>query len=188
MEDASHPDRARLHKEINRVLDANLGSGEAVRVVISWYGVMVGTDRRVFVFHYSDTFHPLTPRLVGTFSYSMLTGVTMSMMGFYGHVALVGAGLFESGLGGNYQKPSSPHVLGIQRTLRGDKSRAIQDGVAELRRLIEAAHAITVQPASQAPVMNDIAGQIRSLAGLRDQGIITAAEFESKKTELLARM
>jgi hypothetical protein len=119
----------------------------------------------------------------------MLTGVTMSMMGFYGHVALVGAGLFESGLGGNYQKPSSPHVVGIQRTLRGDKARAIQDGVAELRRLIEAAHAITVQaPASQAPASNDIAGQIRSLAGLRDQGIITTAEFEAKKTELLARM
>jgi hypothetical protein len=182
-------DRTRLPEATNRALDENLEAGEGVRVVISWYGVMVGTDRRVFVFHYLDQRHPFTPTLVGTFSYSMLSGVTMSMEGFFGHISLVGVGLLATGLGGNYQDPGAPHVIGIQRTLRGDRAKAIRDGVAELRHLIEAAHAITIQaPVLHTPAPDDIAGEIRSLAGLRDQGIITAAEFEAKKTELLARM
>ena len=35
---------------------------------------------------------------------------------------------------------------------------------------------------------NDVADQIRKLAELRDQGHITQAEFEAKKTELLSRI
>ena len=178
-------DRAQLHKEINRVLDAQLAEGESVRVVIAWYGVMVGTDRRVFVFQYNDKFHPLTPKLVGTFSYTMLSGVTMSMEGFYGHVELAGSDLGSSMLaGGSHESWISASSIGIQRTLRGDRARAIEDGFAELRRLIEEAH----RTKAQAPTSNDIVSQIRALADLRDQGIITAAEFEAKKTELLARI
>lgn len=40
-------------------------------------------------------------------------------------------------------------------------------------------------PAAAAP---DIAEQIRQLADLRDKGLITAAEYETKKAELLDRM
>lgn len=46
-------------------------------------------------------------------------------------------------------------------------------------------------PADQAPaapVVPDVMGQLRQLAELRDAGVVTAAEFEAKKAELLARM
>jgi hypothetical protein len=39
-----------------------------------------------------------------------------------------------------------------------------------------------------APVGGSVPEQIRQLAELRDQGILTVAEFEAKKAELLARL
>ena len=44
-----------------------------------------------------------------------------------------------------------------------------------------------VPSAMPAPTM-DVPDQIRKLAELRDAGLLTPSEFESKKTELLARM
>ena len=41
------------------------------------------------------------------------------------------------------------------------------------------------QPAAAAP---DLAGQLQQLAGLRDAGVLTDAEFDAKKAEILARM
>jgi hypothetical protein len=41
--------------------------------------------------------------------------------------------------------------------------------------------------ATQAPAVSG-ADEIRNLAELRDSGILTEAEFQAKKTELLARM
>lgn len=43
-------------------------------------------------------------------------------------------------------------------------------------------------PAAAAPAGPDIAEQIRQLADLRDKGLITAAEYETKKAQLLERM
>ena len=34
----------------------------------------------------------------------------------------------------------------------------------------------------------DVADQLRKLAQLRDKGLVTAAEFEAKRAELIARM
>ncbi len=47
------------------------------------------------------------------------------------------------------------------------------------------------EPASPAPTVAappDPMEQLQKLAHLRDQGILTAAEFEAKKAELLSRM
>jgi Domain of unknown function (DUF4429)/Short C-terminal domain len=45
-----------------------------------------------------------------------------------------------------------------------------------------------VGPASTEPAQPAIPEQIEQLAALRDKGALTEAEFEAKKTELLARM
>ena len=45
-----------------------------------------------------------------------------------------------------------------------------------------------VAPPALADPKPDIPAQIAALAALRDQGAITAEEFEAKKTELLSRM
>jgi hypothetical protein len=46
----------------------------------------------------------------------------------------------------------------------------------------------SVRTASAGVRRDDIPASLRQLAELRDQGIVTAEEFESKKTELLSRM
>ncbi len=60
--------------------------------------------------------------------------------------------------------------------------RAIKE---ELDRRIRVRHQPAAAPAAVGP---GIPEQIRQLAELRDAGILTAAEFEAKKAELLARM
>ncbi len=54
-----------------------------------------------------------------------------------------------------------------------------------VRAEIEQAIASGGAPAATAP---DLADQLGKLAALRDQGVLTDAEFESKKADLLARM
>ena len=52
----------------------------------------------------------------------------------------------------------------------------------------EANPGLGAAPAPAAPAAPDVADQIAKLAALRDQGAITAAEYEVKKAELLDRM
>jgi predicted Zn-dependent peptidase len=45
-----------------------------------------------------------------------------------------------------------------------------------------------VQPAAAGGAQNDIEQTLRKLADLRDQGLLSQAEFEAKKRELLSRI
>ncbi|QZY53403.1 SHOCT domain-containing protein [Leucobacter tenebrionis] len=47
---------------------------------------------------------------------------------------------------------------------------------------------VAQQTTTAAPAAPDAAAQLQQLAGLRDAGILSEAEFEAKKTEILARM
>jgi hypothetical protein len=49
----------------------------------------------------------------------------------------------------------------------------------------QSAPAQPVQEASAVPSTDDVIEQIKKLADLRDQGILTDAEFEAKKKQLL---
>ncbi|PRI10958.1 SHOCT domain-containing protein [Leucobacter massiliensis] len=68
--------------------------------------------------------------------------------------------------------------------------------ISILNALINGTHpsvqtAQTQAPASaqqSQPTMPDVSAQLQQLAGLRDAGILTEAEFEAKKAEILARM
>lgn len=52
----------------------------------------------------------------------------------------------------------------------------------------EAAAAVAPPPAPAAPAAPSIPEQIQQLADLRDRGVITSADFEAKKAQLLERM
>ncbi len=52
---------------------------------------------------------------------------------------------------------------------------------------MRAEHATPSAPAASSDTPH-IADQIRKLGELRDQGLLTAEEFDTKKTELLARL
>jgi len=45
-----------------------------------------------------------------------------------------------------------------------------------------------VAPATAAPAPHTVPEQLQQLADLRDRGVITPAEFETKKAQLLERM
>lgn len=66
------------------------------------------------------------------------------------------------------------------------KGRAAREFAAK----VNAASARGEAPAAAAapPAGPDVVGQLRQLGELRDQGVLTDAEFEAKKAELLARM
>jgi hypothetical protein len=66
--------------------------------------------------------------------------------------------------------------------------KALFDGVqkfsAQIRELASSAR----RPSAPSPPSPDIPDQIRKLAKLKDDGIISSEEFEAKKTELLRKL
>jgi hypothetical protein len=77
---------------------------------------------------------------------------------------------------------SLPHAIPIQ----GGQSQQATSGVTSLRSLISAA-----QRASSTPVTAGVDSPLdalKKLGQLRDSGVITAAEFEAKKAEMLKRL
>ena len=66
--------------------------------------------------------------------------------------------------------------------------RAGSDRVSEVRPSTAAPAAAAPPAANSASAADDLAVTLERLAGLRDKGLITAEEYESKKRELLGRM
>ena len=61
-------------------------------------------------------------------------------------------------------------------------------GKTEDRRLAEVAADIQLRQTIEAPASPDPIAALRRLGELRDQGVLTGAEFEAKKTTLLDRI
>ena len=73
----------------------------------------------------------------------------------------------------------SKRTPGFWTTSYADKRKAKMQAA-------EIAAALAANPAP-APVL-DVPAMLAQLGALRDQGVVTPAEFEAKKAELLARM
>ena len=102
--------------------------------------------------------------------------------------ALEGPGISSQDLSywsqGKGDPGKAPHALALNR----DHFEQAKAGVALLRQLIAEAQRPAYSSVPPAPAPLDVPDQIRKLGELRDAGLLTAAEFESKKAELLARM
>jgi hypothetical protein len=70
---------------------------------------------------------------------------------------------------------------GVQRH-QANKYGAQQQAAAEQAAPVEAA------PAEAAPSSDDLIAKLKELANLKDQGILTEAEFNDQKTKILAEM
>jgi Bacterial PH domain/Short C-terminal domain len=67
-----------------------------------------------------------------------------------------------------------------------DRNSDVQAFVGVVKSQMEAAHKTPDAPAAgDSP---DVADQIRKLAQLRDEGLVTAEEYDAKRAELLARL
>jgi Bacterial PH domain/Short C-terminal domain len=146
-----------------RVLDGATGLIQVRRMgsETARSGVVLATDRRVILF---------TTKIGGydvqDFAYGLLTGVDHKKGIVFGDLHLNAAG-------------DRAHVKQVPKADIERLAQAIRDQMALARR--PAAHAQPPQPAAPA----DPHEELRKLAALRDEGIITTDDFEAKKRQLL---
>jgi hypothetical protein len=146
---------------------------ETVRVIIQGLigSAFVGTDRRLFVFR-----KQLWNMKTASWGYESITGVAMDF-------PTMGRRFVEVHAAGEHSDLTTMQISGSN----GAADRA-KEGIALLRQLIAEYRQRSAQRASLHPSDPSAAQRLRELAGLRDAGIITGAEFEAKKKELLQRM
>jgi hypothetical protein len=179
-------DRNQLHKDANKSLNQNLSVNEKVKVIIRglWDSALIGTECRCFVYKRGIMGGVTFGSKLTSWDYLNLNGVQIETGPMSGFVSLQGPGIESKDLSywntGNTGPASSPFALSINKELF-DQAR---EGVSVLRSLISSAQ----QPKVEISSPLSIPDQIRKLAELRDQGILTAEEFELKKKDLLARM
>jgi Bacterial PH domain/Short C-terminal domain len=68
-----------------------------------------------------------------------------------------------------------------------DKKANVPEFVAAVKAQIERSQAMPATPATPDAATPDVAGQLRTLAQLREEGLVSDDEFEAKRAELLAK-
>lgn len=184
-------DRGRLHRKANEALDQNLAPGETVEVIIIGASnqAIIGTGRRAFVYKKGFMAGASFGSELTSWEYRHLVGVQIHTGMLNGAVVLQAPG--QSGTKTNTWKNGdsdpykAPNAIPINRPWQ-----PASEGVARLRQLIDSANqpaAVTpVQPPEALPA--DPLTQLRQLGDLRDAGVLTTVEFESKKAEILRRI
>ncbi|MGI8806558.1 MAG: PH domain-containing protein [Acidimicrobiales bacterium] len=150
-------DAAPALSEGEEVIDFTTGSIEVRRMGNSTkrQGTVIVTDRRVILFS-----KKLGGYDVQDYAYGLLTSVDHKKGIAFGNLDLAAAG-------------DRSHVTMINKDEIERVAQAIRQRVAQT-------HTPGPQPSSP-----DVADQIRKLAGLRDDGILSPEEFEAKKRQLL---
>jgi hypothetical protein len=179
-------DRSQLHQDANKSLDQNLSPEEKIKVIILglWDSAIIGTEKRCFVYKRGLMGGVILGSKLISWDYLNLSGVQIETGPMSGFVSLQGPGITSKDMSywatGNADPNRSPFAIAINKELY----EQAREGVAILRTLIS-----NVQQArSSTSPPESIPDKIRKLAELRDEGILTADEFETKKKELLAKM
>jgi hypothetical protein len=179
-------DRSRLHEDANKSLDQNLSPEEKVKVIILglWHSAIIGTEKRCFVYKRGLMGGVILGSKVISWDYLNLNGVQIETGPLSGFVSLQGPGIISKDMSywstGNASPSQAPFAIAIDKELY----EQAREGVAVLRMLISSVQ----QARSSTSLPTSIPDEIRKLAKLRDEGILTADEFETKKKELLSRM
>ena len=173
----------KLHPDAVRLLNQNLSPSESVEVIIegAWDARIIGTKTRCFVYKRGWMSGVMFGSKLISWDYLNLNGVQIETGPVNGVVALQGPGIAAKDVSYWNTKADGPLASPSAITIDKELYEQAQKGVAVLRRLI----ANVQQSKSGAGPSIDIPGQLRKLAELRDQGILTAEEFEKKKKELL---
>lgn len=144
------------------VLDVTTGVAEVSRLGSkgSRRATMLVTDRRVVIFSKKLGGYDLQD-----LAYPLITSVDHKKGMAFGNIDVRAAG--------DFVRMTQIDKAEVERV-----AQAIRDRMAS-------AHSAQHQQPSAAP---DIADQIRKLGELRDQGLLSAEEFDTKKADLLSRM
>lgn len=177
----------RLGKKEGKLLEQNLSDGEKVlSVCVGSSGqAVILTDKKVLFVKVGYMAGQAFGGKAITYSYDNITSVEVKTG--------IMTGVFEIASGGvqgyersNWGKGSddaykAPNTIPFVRR-DAKKFQLISTYIREHK------HNLQKEQGSQQPSTMDIPGQIRKLADLHNQGILTKEEFESKKADLLSRM
>lgn len=187
-----------LSRKTREAVEQGLLPGEPVRVAIQGAGAaaIVGTDRRAFIHKRGFLSGATFGQKLASFAYENIVGVEVHTGALTGAVVIHVPGAASVSTSYWQNSKSDPHkaynAIPIARPYA-----AAQAGAAQLRALIsEHSPANRSQSAaeqhaeSQAPVTPDadVLETLRRLGELRDAGVLTPEEFETKKAEWLARL
>lgn len=177
-----------LDKKARKTAEEALEPDETVLVVIpAEYGGLVATDRRVLMIKRGATTGAMWSKQVNAWQYTQISGVEdrpqmtsrALVLQMPGATPITKYGRLDTGPNSVWQAPNG---LMVEK-----KSALVDKGVARLRQLI-ADHQrppnIAGTPA-QGLSQPDVADQIRRLAELRDEGLLSEEEFQAKKLSLL---
>ncbi len=151
---------------------------------------MIATDRRVFIFKKGMTAGAAFGSKFTSFDYRNISGVQLHQGMVTGSAVLDVAG--AAPVGSSYWGNKNNDPWKAQNAIAITKGGDVQAEVAHLRELVTLWHDRTqpgrVDPAAQRDVGGDLLNQIKQLGELRDSGILSPAEFDAKKADLLARL
>jgi membrane protease subunit (stomatin/prohibitin family) len=79
-------------------------------------------------------------------------------------------------------------IAGTATAVAGGVNRRQQQKAAQQQAAAQPAPAPEAPPAAAAPSSDDLINKLKELANLKDQGILTEAEFADQKAKVLAEM
>jgi hypothetical protein len=176
---------AKLKKRVKDSLTQNLTDGETIEVVIRGaHGqAIVGTGTRVFVLKPGFMAGASFGAEVTSWSYRTLAGIQVHKGMMSGAVVIQAPG--QTGVNTSYwgNSKDDPTKAPNAIPVAGDWD-SVQDGVARLRALIDAAHAPEPNKANTNGA--SMAAELASLVELRTAGHLSEEEFSAAKQRLLA--
>lgn len=148
--------------------------------------ILVATDRRTLIVKAGvAATGKWFGRKIGSYGYRQITAVNVEAGALDGYVEIVSGGVDLIHRPSRYaQLVYADNICPFARKAEGD-FRAV---VAAIQRHLYDVGVAAPQPTVAAISAQDIPAQIAALARLCDTGVISLAEFEAKKAELLARM
>jgi hypothetical protein len=167
------------------LLDQSIEPGEKVEILIvgAFNQMVVGTDRRIVVLKKGLMAGATFGHKLSSWEYRNVTGIQLDTRASSGILIIHAGGeepikssYWASGKGSAQEAPNAI-------TFASKPDADAQAGVAQLRKRVADAHA-----PQQSTVAPDPVEQLRKLGELRDSGVITPEEFESKKRDLLDRI
>jgi hypothetical protein len=174
---------SQLHRDAVKAVQESLASGERVLSIVQgqFNASLIATDRRVFLYKRGFVGGAGFGRRIASWEYRYISGIQIETGPITGRLSVQGPGISDRVRGVNW---GDAHVLTIERK---DYDRAKWTATLireQMARNLQPVAAVVPAPAQKA----DLFEQLRKLGELRDAGIVTPAEFEAKKAELLSRM
>jgi hypothetical protein len=176
-----------LHKRVEKLLAGSLGQGETVlaRVAGGADQALILTEHRALIIKIGFMAGQTFGGKVTSFEYRNITAVEVRMSLMTGSFEISAGGV--QGAERSYWKAESPNsAWKAPNTIPINRSEFPKFQLAA-NAIRERSAIALAMPTAQSPA-SDVPDQLRRLADLRDQGVLTNEEFQAKKTELLARM